>query len=180
MADTHVSRAEIAARLGLSERQVTNLVRSGRLADGTPFPSRVRGRTRTFPTDRCFAWYIRFKQEEALERAATRESPTNMQEAELRKAVADAEMAELRLATMRGDVVPIEQYRRELHRTLSRVAARFASVPGEYAPRILEPLDMPRAVKLLRELVATVMAELQSAAGSTTDLEDDPPAEDVA
>lgn len=167
MADRHVVRAEIAARLGLSERQITNLVRTGKLADGSSFPSRVSGRDRTFPSDRCFDWYVRYKQEEALQRAAGKKEPANMAEAELRKAIADAEIAELKLQRLRGEIVPLDQYRRELRRVLSRVRARFQAIPGEYAPRILEPLDMARATMVLRDLVGSVLAELQSSGRST-------------
>ena len=169
MPDRLVSRRELAERLNLSERQITTLVKSGRLADGTEFPSRVEGRERSFPTDRCFEWYLRYKQEEALQRAAGRQEPANMAEAELRKAIADAEIAELKLQRLRGEVVPADAYRRELRRVLTRVRARFTSIPGEYASRILEPLDMARATAVLRDLVATVLAELQSAPSEPVD-----------
>jgi phage terminase Nu1 subunit (DNA packaging protein) len=161
MRDRHVSRAEIAERLNLTERRITELVKDGKLADGTVFPSRVDGRDRKFPVQRCFEWYLRFKQEEAVERAAGRTTPANMAEAELRRAIADAELAELKLQRLRGEVVPLETYRNELRRVLSRVRGRFQAVPGEFAPRILEPLDMVKATSVLKDLVGTVLAELQ-------------------
>lgn len=100
---------------------------------------------------------------DAAARPADKDTPANMLEAELRKAVADAELAELKLARLRGEVVPIEEYGKELRRVLGRVRGRIAAVPGEYAPRILEPLDMPRAVALLRELTTSLLQELQRA-----------------
>lgn len=168
MPDRFVSRAEIADRIGLSARQITNLVRSGKLSDGTVFPSRVNGRDRTFPVERCFEWYVRFKQEEALERAAGRPALSNIADAELRKAIADAEIAELKVQRLRGEVAPIEQYRNEMRRVMTRVASRFRAMPGEYASKILEPLDMPRATNVLRDMVGEVLAELQVAARSTS------------
>lgn len=172
MPDRQATKAEIAARLNLSERQIATLVRSGKLADGTEFPSRVSGRSRTFPADRCFEWYVRYKQEEALQRADGRKQPATMQDAELRKAIADAEIAELKLQRLRGEIVPLEQYRRELRRVLTRVRARFQSVPGEYASQILEPLDMARATLILRDLVANVLTELQPAGGAIGDADE--------
>lgn len=172
MADRLVSRREIGDRLGLSERQITNLIKSAKLADGTPFPSRVDGRDRKFPTDRCFDWYVRFKQEEALKRADSRKEPENMADAELRKAIADAEIAELKVMRLRGDVVTLETYRKELRRVLTRVRARFAAIPGEFAPRILEPMDMARASAVLKDLVATVLAELQRAGADDDEHQD--------
>lgn len=173
MAERYVSRREIAERLGLSERQITNLVRDAKLADGTEFPSRVKGKDRSFPSDRCFDWYVRFKQEEALQRAAGREAPKDMAAAELRKAIADAEIAELKVAQLRGEFVSLEEYRKELRRILTRIRARFVAIPGEFAPRILEPMDMVKASAVLKDLVATVLAELQGVGRHTEDASDE-------
>lgn len=157
-----VSQVDLASILGLSSRQIRNLEKQG-------LPREEKG----YPVSRCVRWYADFKQEEALQRAASREEPKDMEEAELRKAVADAEMAELKLARLRGEVAPIDQYRREMRRVLGRVRARFQSVPGEYAPRILEPMDMAAAVTVLRDLVATVLSELQRTGDTAGDEEDE-------
>ncbi|MGH7635797.1 MAG: hypothetical protein ACRENC_18870, partial [Gemmatimonadaceae bacterium] len=60
----------MARELHVSERQITTYVKSARLADGTPFPSRVEGRERKFYRDRGFDWFIKFKQDEAVARIA--------------------------------------------------------------------------------------------------------------
>lgn len=174
MPDRYVSRGELAVRLGLSERQITNLVR--RHPD---FPSRVDGRERSFPTDRCFEWYVRYKQEEALQRAAAKPEITGRADADLRKAIADAEIAELRVQKLRGDVVPTEAYRKELRRVLDRVRGRFVSIPGEYGPRCLNLSEVAASVAVLRDLVASVLAELQSVANAP-DLDEDATEESAA
>lgn len=158
MAEKHVSRAKIAARLGLAERRITDFIRNGKLADGTPFPSRVSGRARTFPEERCFDWYIKFKQEEAIARAGP-QKPVGIEEAEKRKAIADAELAELKLARLRGDLLPVDDFRADLQRILGAVRARILSMPAEYAPRI--PLEMAAAVKLLQDIGDDLFAEMQ-------------------
>lgn len=160
MPDRYVSRAEIADRLSLTERSITGLVKKGKLADGTPFPSRVAGKARTFPVERCFEWYLRFKIEEAIARAGP-QTPVDLADAEKRKAIADAELAEHKLAQLRREFVPIGDYRRELERVVGRLRGRLSAAPGEYAPRIMEPLDMPHAVAVLREMVADLLANLQ-------------------
>jgi phage terminase Nu1 subunit (DNA packaging protein) len=162
MPELHLSRAEIADRLDLSERRITQLVRTH------DFPRRVSGRSVTFPWPRCLHWYVQFKQEEALKRAAPAE-PKNLEEAEKRKAIADAEIAEFRLAKMRGEVVPLDLYRAELRRVLDRVRARFVSVPGEYAPRLIGLAEMPAAVAVLRDLVTSVLGEMQGAGAEPMD-----------
>lgn len=165
MTDRQVSRAEIARRLNLSEKRITQLVKEGRLKDGTAFPSRVDGRSRTFPSDRCFEWYVRFKQEEALQRAAPAE-PDNLRTAELRQAIADASIAELKLAGLRNEVAPVEEHRRELRRILGRVRSRIIAIPGTYASQLLGVPTMADAAVRLRVIVVAILSDLQQAAGA--------------
>jgi len=164
MSDRQVSRAEIARRLNLSEKRITQLVKDGRLADGTEFPSRVEGRNRTFPSDRCFEWYVRFKQEEALQRAAPMK-PDVLKEAALRQAVADASIAELKLAGLRNEVATVEEHRRELRRILGRVRSRIVAMPGTYASQLLGIPSMADAAVRLRVIVVAILSDLQQAAG---------------
>jgi phage terminase Nu1 subunit (DNA packaging protein) len=176
MADRHVSRAEIADRLHLSERQITTLVKSGQLADGTPFPSRVDGkRSRTFPVERCFDWYVHYKQEEALQRAGPK-APDNLADAELRKAIADAAIAELKLANLRNEVVPKEAYRAELRRILGKVRATVVSMPGRHASRVVGLDALPQAVLRLRAIADDLLSELQRAGDAEADDEGQPEA----
>ncbi len=169
MPDRYVTRAEIAARLNLTERRISMLVRDHE------FPRRVEGRAVTFPSDRCFEWYLQFKQEEALARAADRTpvGPLALGEAELRKAVADADIAELRVAKLRGEVVPIESFRKELRAGYGRARARWVSVPGEYGNRFLHLTETAASVALLREMVNQVLAELQVIGAPEDEDEDD-------
>ena len=169
MTDRLGSRADVAARLSLSEKQITNLVKTGRLADGTEFPSRVEGRGRTFPLDRCFDWYVRFKQEEALGRAAPAKPPDFMRQAALRQAIADADTAELRLATLRREVAPVDEHRRELRRILTRIRTAIDGMPGAQAQRMIGLPDMAAATTALRAVSLQLLLELQSAARQAMD-----------
>src|SRR5689334_15509333 len=135
MPDRLATRAEIAKRLGLSERQISNLVKSGRLEDGTEFPSRVEGRERKFFEDRCFAWYVRYKQEEAVRKSAGPEKPKNSGERKDREAELRLAMLELDFAERRRELVSREAARNELRRVLTRIAVKARSVTGEFAPR---------------------------------------------
>jgi hypothetical protein len=165
MAERYVSREDIAARLGVTLRQITRLVRDH------DFPRRVDGRRVTFPSDRCFDWYIQFKQREAIDRAQPAKDST-LEEAEKRKAIADASIAEIKLATLRRELVSIEDYRRELREVLGRVRARVLAIPGEYAPQLLTVEGMPQAVATLRTIAAAVLTELEAAAVADDELEE--------
>jgi hypothetical protein len=58
-----------------------------------------------------------------------------------------------------------------------RVRARFVAVPGEYGPRFLNLSTLPESVAQLRDLVSTVLAELQQL---PLDDEDDDPVDGTA
>lgn len=174
-ADRYVDRAEIAFLLDVDVRTITNYVN-----EHADFPSRVSGKRRTFPVQRCIAWARERAVAEALAKAAPPPPPeegSGLLAAELRKAVADAELAELKAAKLRGDVVAVQAAAKEIRDAFSRVRARLLSTPGEYAPQMLHLEELPKAVLMLRNLVDTVLAELQAHAGGE-DLEDDDTDED--
>src|SRR4051812_19698122 len=115
--DRFVDRAEIAFLMGVDVRTVTNYVKKH-----PEFPSRVRGSNRTYPVQRCLAWQRDRAVADAISSVAPAK-PSGAYEAELRKAVADAEMAEVRLAKMRGELIPVDVASREVDRAFGRVRA---------------------------------------------------------
>lgn len=152
-----VSREEIAEILGVDVRTITNYVRAH-----SDFPNRVDGKNRRFPVARCVAWKIDHDVASAIAAMAP-PAPQTLIDAEKRKAIADAELSELKVQQMRAEVVPIADSIREVERAFSAVRSRLMSVPGEYAPRFLNLTSMPAAVMQLRDLAATVIAELPAA-----------------
>lgn len=146
---------------GIDRRTLTNWINSD-----PPCPSaKNRKGERVFESGDVAVWKEERAQRQAREAwdKSQKNEPESMADAELRKAIADAEIAELKVMRLRGDVVTLETYRKELRRVLTRVRSRFTAIPGEYAPRILEPMDMARASAVLKDLVATVLMELQRA-----------------
>jgi phage terminase Nu1 subunit (DNA packaging protein) len=166
-ADRYVTREEIAFLLDVDVRTVTNYVGKETLG----FPSRVRGDRRTFPVRKCLQWQRDRLVADAIADVAP-PAPTDIVEAERRKAVADAELAELKVARMRGDVVAVQAAAKVIRDAFGRVRARLLATPGEFAPQILYIEELPKAVLKLRDLVDTVMAELQSNAGES-DVDDE-------
>lgn len=166
-ADRFVDRTEIAFLLGVDPRTITSWVKKH-----PDFPSRVKGKDRSFPVQKCIAWKRDRDVAEAIASMAP-PKPDGMYEAELRKAIADAELAEQRLAKMRGDLIPVDVASREVDRAFARVRARFLAVPGEYAPQLLNIAELSRTTHVLRDLVARVLEELQVGLGDTDGEEDD-------
>lgn len=164
MADELISRADMARELHVTERQITTLVKNGKLKDGTQFPSRVEGRERKFYRDRGFDWYIQHKQEEAVARATrggTTAAPGAAPTGKDRLLAAQASMTEVKLARARGELVSLEAYREALGTVLGAIRGRVLALPGEYAPRL--PGDMAMSVALLRAMMADLLEELRRA-----------------
>jgi phage terminase Nu1 subunit (DNA packaging protein) len=164
--DRYVERAEIAFLMEVDVRTITNWVRSAE------FPSRVKGNHRTFPVLKCLRWKIDRDVADAVTAMAP-PPPDNLFEAEQRKAIADAEMAELRVAKFKSELVDASVVGKEIDRAFNRVSARLKSTPGEFAPQLLQQLSMPEAIAILRRLVSTTLTALQT--DFNTDERDDPP-----
>ncbi|MDB4913737.1 MAG: Phage packaging protein Nu1 [Gemmatimonadetes bacterium] len=163
--ERYVDRAEIAFLMEVDVRTITNWVRS------SDFPSRVKGKERSFPVLKCLRWRTDRDVADAVTAIAP-PPPDNLFEAEQRKAIADAEMAELRVAKFKSELVDSSVVAKEIDRAFNRVSARLKSTPGEFAPQLLQPLTMPEAVAILRRLVATTLTALQT--DFNTDERDDP------
>lgn len=155
--ERHGSREEIAEILGCETRTITNYIKLY-----PDFPSRVRGKNRDFPIARCVAWKLDRMVADAISNFAP-PAPSTLIDAEKRKAIADAELAELKVQKLRGEVVPIAESIKLVERAFTAIRSRLMSVPGEYAPQFLNLDSMPAAVIKLRELSATVIAELPAA-----------------
>lgn len=165
------SREEIAEILGCDVRTITKYVKQ----NPKDFPSRVRGKTRDFPIRRCVTWKMDRAVAEAIASFAP-PPPSGLLDAEKRKAIADAEYAELRVQKIRREVVPVADQIREMERAYARVRGRLLAVPGEHASRFLNLDSVPKSVVQLREMVANVLSELQQAG----QLEEDEVATDAA
>ncbi len=61
-----------------------------------------------------------------------------LEAAKLRRASVEAELAELNLAERRGDLVGVEDYRRELRSIMGRLRGILVRWPAEWAPRFVE------------------------------------------
>jgi phage terminase Nu1 subunit (DNA packaging protein) len=157
--ERYVSRAEIAFIMGdVDVRTITNWVKKHPdFAELT----RVKGHDRTFPVLKCLQWQRDRLVADALADLGP-PAPHDMEEAELRKMIADAELAELKVAKFKADLVEASVVGMEVSRAFERVAAQLKSKPGEFAPQILQPLTMPEAVAILRRLVGSALGALQT------------------
>lgn len=152
-----VGRKEIAARLGISARQVDNLVK------GHPdFPSKLEKGKRSFPPAECQKWYVAFKQREAVARAKPK-ATTDLDAIELREKEAAAGLKEIKLAQLRGELVRVGELEAAIEGVLQRLRSRIVSMPGEYAARLPGGASMADKVQALREISVSLLDELRIA-----------------
>jgi phage terminase Nu1 subunit (DNA packaging protein) len=170
--ERYVTRDEIAFLLGVEARSITNYVRKH-----PDFPSRVKGRDRDFPVQRCLQWKRDKDVAEAIASLAP-PAPSTKQEAEERIAVANAELAEIKVAKARSEVIVVAQAVKVQHDTYTRMRASALGKPGEYAPRILHLKAVSEAMPILRQLIDDIFTEWQDVAGSGIELPDDDDADD--
>jgi hypothetical protein len=105
----------------------------GRLAkvEGCPVRPGKRGAEFGFPD--MVLWWGELKARRAEERAA----PTSLDDAELRKAAAEAELAEHKVLTARGQLMTTDVHDQVLVTILGRLNARLGAFAGRLAPVVL-------------------------------------------
>lgn len=74
--------------------------------------------------------FARWREQELVKQAKAEVAPTvSLDEARTRKALAEAELAEMELAVRRGDFVAVSDYEAALARVLDRLMARLRAMP---------------------------------------------------
>lgn len=115
-----LSVSEVAEKLGISHQAV------GVWAAKPGAPTRSAG------TKVWLKWpgFARWREQQMVDTARREASPTvSLDEARTRKALAEAELAEIELAKARGEVVALADYEAALARILDRLAARLRALP---------------------------------------------------
>jgi len=88
--------------------------------------------------------------------------PANMTEAKNRKEAAAAEKAELEVARLRGEVVPVADVVKIVDDEYSRVRARVLAMPAKLAPTLIGVESIPAAQKLIQAGCYDCLRELST------------------
>lgn len=109
--------------------------------------------------------FARWREQEMIRQAVKEVTPTaTLDEARTRKAIAEAELAEMEVGKARGELVSIEDYEKALGRVLDRLMARLRSLPvrlahlGDTAEVAIE-VEVERVVKELHNFDDDVLDE---------------------
>lgn len=143
------TQQEAADRLNLTTRQVKNLADQG-------MPTRSKQGKVVYPFPDCFVWYLDYKIGKAVEKAA----PNSMAEAEQRQAIAEAQLAELKLERERGKVVTVEEAAGAVEELLGQLRATILTVPNRMASRVVGLKTLAEGTRVLDGLVAELLAVL--------------------
>lgn len=148
-----VTKPELAEILGITTQAVDQMMRRG--CPMVRHGGRGHGGT-LFDTAAVIAW--------REERAATmaKGPVVDLEEAKVRKAVADAEDAELKVAERRGELVSIDDVADLVEREYASVRSRLESIPDKVAPRWGQAKSVSEARLLLRGEIREAENELSS------------------
>ena len=146
--EEYVTRAELIRRLPFSGTQL-DVYRDV----GMPFDPN----TKLYPMSHCVKWII-----EAQVRIATKNSPTaNRGEAETRKSMAQAQIAELELAEMQGDMVRLEDALKMFADQLTTIRQVLIAIPAKYGQVIVNLPTPLEGQEKLHDIIDEVLTEIQ-------------------
>lgn len=157
----------------MSPNAVSDLVASG-------MPSAVagRGKPRMIHIRTAHEWLVT----RAVDRVRTPDGGETKEQADLRKSRADADLAELKAGTARGDLVELEAVGQLIDRVMTMCAVQLDGLGGRMAGRLSGESDHAVIRKLLldecRTIRAAMAAEFETIAAVEQSSPSDPPTTD--
>lgn len=153
-----LTQKELASFLDLTTRQIRNLEKDGILS------TKPLGARKFYPWPTANHEYIAYR--ESLKGGA---GPSNLEKARQRKMEAEAEIAELRAAETRGELVPIALHLDRVGELLDRLRSQILAIPGYWGPELVGAADVRDAVSRIRPLAHELLEDLSQMAESWTE-----------
>lgn len=164
-----LTKEELAERLGITTRSVTNYVQEG-------MPQRTKSGRPVYSWPDCREWWTKKIREDGRstrEAAGDEDRKEQMAEARLRTALAEAEAAELDLAERRGQLVTVDFMRGEFERMAQALRARLLALPTAWAARLGACETTIDRQLALQDAVNELLPVLQAAADDDGQAADD-------
>ena len=165
----------VAGLLGVGDRQLRNYCSKG----GCPFEQ--RGRDRVFNWPDVLDWYVAFKAGavEIPQEDSSGRPPRDQRQENLRKTIAEADLKELQLGRLRGEVIVTADAKLKLDRMLGNLRSRLLSLPSKITSRIGGMKEPAAREAAIRDELETICRDLST--GSIVDLppEPDPIVEEI-
>jgi phage terminase Nu1 subunit (DNA packaging protein) len=152
-----VTAEQLAEWYDVERRTITNWLNAT-----PPCPSKKHGRERTFDSAAVAKWREDRAAATAEEAALARfPGSAEWETARTRKMAAEAGRAELALATERGELGSVEDFRQVLRQGFSRIRAQLLSIPGRYAVRTIGLKTLPESQQAWDSAIRDVLVELR-------------------
>lgn len=149
-----LSVAEAAQAFRVTPRTLRNW-----LADG--LPCHGEGKKRQIDLAEAVRWRLD-RERAVLERKAVDIPPRHESEARLQ--AARAKIAELELAKLEGELIPMDLHIQHVELICDRLRAKMLNLPGRWAPLLLGKRTIHEIVAVLEEAVTDAMWALRSVA----------------
>lgn len=159
---------EVAERLSVTARTVRNWINDG--VNGEKLPAVTDGRGRRLDWPSALEFYVRMRIVRDGNGGKQPPDPEpglaeTLEQAETRKTIADADLKELKLAELRGQLVPAVDVGRNVARVASAIKTKLDALPNALAPRLLGRSDRVEVQQILTSAIHRIKLEL-AAAGS--------------
>jgi excisionase family DNA binding protein len=150
---------DAADLLGVSAKTVRNWINKSGL------PCTDDGRRRVLNWPEALEWYVQMR----ISRDGSggnnqppdpEEQVENLEQAETRKTIADADLKELRLAQLRQQLVPADEVGRNVGRVASAIKTKLDSLPNALALRLVGKSDRIEVQQILQDAVYRIKLEL--------------------
>lgn len=151
-----MSQTELAKLFGVTVQTVRRWVIDG-------LPRNGEGRGAKYPRLECLQW----REEQVRQQERGKLPPADsLDEAKRRKVLAEAQMAELDLGRVRGDLMTVEQYDSVVSQAYQRVAQRLKTIAPRLAPDVIGIQTLKEAKNVLDAEVRALMKELHGENGN--------------
>lgn len=163
MLPEHVTIRQLAGLLNVDERTIRrwqNPAEDDAEAPKSPIPHEKDGRSLRFPLAACVQWYA----DHRARQAAKALSELDMEKRE--KLAVERRIKEVELAQLLGEVLTLEDFRREVGSAYDAVRARLLAFPGRAGPMLVGVKSVAEAVARLEPLIREILEELAGEAVS--------------
>jgi|OM-RGC.v1.021973137 Phage DNA packaging protein, Nu1 subunit of terminase len=159
-----VSQTEVAHWLGVTRQTVINLEEHGMPVE------REEGKYPRYPVPDVIQWYVKYKQG----------GVRSYDQLRARHEAAKAELAEIKVAKERGDLVTAQEFERVLGGCLDQLRSKIISRPGAWAARVIgieTPNEGQAAVKEMMSDLLDLLRAYEPSAESDSDSQGSPAAD---
>lgn len=151
---------DVADLLGVSAKTVRNWINK------LDLPAVDDGRRRVLSWPTTLEWYVqmRIRKDGNVGNAPPPTDPEaqteTLDQAETRKTIADADLKELRLAQLRGQLVPADEVGRNVGRVATAIKTKLDGLPNSLALRLVGKSDRVEVQQILQDAMYRIKMEL--------------------